>query len=81
MMRIVSPAAFEVIAATLPLGGVGYEAEPNERGERLIWFEEIWVKKLPAMRGPGESYRDVILRLVEIGHGHPARANKGVISR
>ena len=48
MMRIVSPAAFEVIAATLPLG-VGYEAEPNERGERLIWFEEIWVKKLVAM--------------------------------
>jgi hypothetical protein len=26
----------EAIARTLPLGSVGYEAEANERGERLI---------------------------------------------
>ena len=32
----ISQAAFEAIAATLPLGSVGYEAEANERGERLV---------------------------------------------
>jgi hypothetical protein len=30
----ISEAAFEAIAATLPLGSVGYENEVNERGER-----------------------------------------------
>jgi hypothetical protein len=32
MVRIaISQAAFEAIAKTLPLGSVGYEAEPNDR--------------------------------------------------
>jgi hypothetical protein len=26
------------IAAMLPLGSVGYEAQVNEKGERLIWL-------------------------------------------
>jgi hypothetical protein len=35
-MRIaITPAAFDAIAATLPLGSVGYEREPDD--ERLIW--------------------------------------------
>ena len=35
MIKIaISVEAFEAIARTLPLGSVGYEAEPNERGER-----------------------------------------------
>ena len=38
----------------------------NERGERLIWLEEVWVDRLGAMRRPGESYSAVILRLVEM---------------
>jgi hypothetical protein len=33
-------AAFEVIAATLPLGSVGYENEANERGERYVWLDD-----------------------------------------
>jgi len=33
----------------------------------LIWVEEIWCDKLNAMRKPGESYSDVILRPVELG--------------
>jgi hypothetical protein len=38
MIRIaISPAAFDAICATLPVGSVAVEAEPNERGERLIW--------------------------------------------
>jgi hypothetical protein len=64
MVRIaISVEAFEAIARTLPLGSVGYEAEANERSERLVWLAPAVVDKLAAMRGPGESYSDVILRL------------------
>jgi hypothetical protein len=28
----------------------------------------VWVNKLAAMRGPGESYSDVIIRLAAVGH-------------
>ncbi len=68
MIRIaITPAAFEAIAATLPLGSVGYEPQLNAKGERLIWLEAAVVDRLMAMRGPGESYSDVILRLVALG--------------
>jgi hypothetical protein len=70
LIRIaVTPAAFEAIAATLPLGSVGYEPQTNAKGERMIWLEASVVDRLMAMRGPGESYSDVILRLVEIEAG------------
>jgi len=40
MIRIaITPAAFAAIAATLPLGSVGYEPQTNAKGERLIWLE------------------------------------------
>jgi hypothetical protein len=55
--------AFEAIARTLPLGSVGYESEPNERGERLIWLEDAMADRLGAMRGPSESYSEVMLRI------------------
>ena len=60
----ITEAAFEAIARTLPLGSVSYEAETNERGERLIWLEDAMVDRIGAMREPGENYSDVILRLV-----------------
>jgi hypothetical protein len=46
-------------------------AYPRERscqrkGERLIWLEDATADRLATMRGPGESYSDVILRLVEL---------------
>ena len=64
MIRIaITPAAFEAIAVTLPLGSVGYENEINERGERLIWLDYAVVSRLRAARGPGQSFSDVILRL------------------
>ena len=70
MIRIaITEAAFEAIAQTLPLGSVGYENVVNERGERLIWLEPNVVDRLRAMRGPGESYSDVILRLIELSRG------------
>jgi hypothetical protein len=46
-----------------PLGSVGYENEINERGERLIWLDRAVVDRLRWLRGPGESYSDVILRV------------------
>jgi hypothetical protein len=68
MIRVaITTAAFEAIASTLPLGNMGYEAEANERGERLIWLEDAMMDRLAALRGPGESYSDVILRLAGEG--------------
>jgi hypothetical protein len=64
MIRIaITAESCDAICATLPLGSVAVEAEANERGERLIWLEDAMVDRLGAMRGPGESYSDVILRL------------------
>ena len=54
----------EPCASTLPLGSVGDENQINERGERLIWLDRAMVNRLRAMRGPGASYSDVILRLL-----------------
>ena len=64
MIRIaITEAAFEAIAATLPLGTVTYENVVNERNERYVWLEPNVVNRLKAMRGAGESYSDVIVRL------------------
>jgi hypothetical protein len=67
LIRIaITEVAFEAIADTLPLGSVGYEDEPNEKGERLIWVERNRQRPALGPARPGESYSDVILRLVEI---------------
>ena len=63
---VISEAAFEAIARTLPLGSVGYETEPNERGEMHIWVDDRWADKLSAMRGPNETYPEPILGLVKL---------------
>jgi hypothetical protein len=65
MVRIaISQAAFEAIAATLAFGSTGYENKTDEHGQRLIWLDRAVVDRLRALRGPGESYSDAILRLV-----------------
>jgi hypothetical protein len=70
MIRIaISQAAFDAIASTLPLGSVGYENHVNERGERYVWLPPNVVDGLKAKRRPGESYSDVILRLLAAGDG------------
>jgi hypothetical protein len=61
----ITQAAFDAIAKTL--GSVGYENETNEKGERLIWLDQSVVDRLRSLRGPGESYSDVILRLAGEG--------------
>jgi hypothetical protein len=66
MIRIaITAAAFDAITATLPLGSVGFERHPADDGQWLVWLERAMVDRLRAMRGSGESYTDVILRLVE----------------
>ena len=61
MIRIsITASAFEAIAATLPLGSVSFEGKPGANGERQIWLEPAVVNRLRALRGPGDSYSDVI---------------------
>ena len=49
MIRIaITQAAFEAIAATLPVGSTGYENEVNARGERLV--DRRNRQRLPASR-------------------------------
>jgi predicted CopG family antitoxin len=42
---------------------VGYENKTDEQGQRLIWLDRAVIDRLRAMRGPGESFSDVILRI------------------
>jgi hypothetical protein len=64
MMRVeISQAAFEAIPYAVPLSSVAYEAKTNETGERLVWLAPAVMNGLRALRRPGESYSDVILRL------------------
>jgi hypothetical protein len=63
----ITVAAYDAIARTPPVGSVGYEAEASERGERLIWLDHAVVARLRAIRGSGESYSEVILRLAAEG--------------
>ena len=57
----------DAIAKTLALGSVGYENKTNEKDERLIWLDRAVVDRLRYLRGPGEDYSDVILRLASEG--------------
>ena len=56
MIKIaITKAAFDAIAATLPLGSVSFENAFNERGERYVWLPPNVVDRLRATRRPGES--------------------------
>ena len=64
MLRIaISTAALDAIARTMPFGSVNFEAGVDANGERYIWLPRAVVDRLRALRGSGESYSDVILRL------------------
>jgi hypothetical protein len=66
MIRIaISQAAFDAIVATMQLGSVGFENATDEQGRRSIWLDHAVVARLRALRGPGESFSDVILRVAE----------------
>ena len=67
MIRIaISQAAFAAIARTLP-GSVSFENKIDGRGERYVWLEPRVVARLRLLRERGESYSDVILRVVAAG--------------
>jgi hypothetical protein len=61
----ISQAAFDAIAATLALGTVAVEPERDEDGNVHIWLDPGILARLKALRGLGESYRDVILRVAK----------------
>ena len=66
MIRIaISQAAFDAIASTLALGSTGFENKTDEHGNRLVWLPPEVVDRLRALRGVGESYSDVILRIAD----------------
>jgi hypothetical protein len=67
LIRIsITPAAFEAIASTLKLRLGGRRALHQRARRKTVWLEEVWVDRLGAMRGQGESYSAVILRLVDV---------------
>jgi hypothetical protein len=57
--------AYEAIKATLPEIADSWPAQHYESGRVRIWPDRAFVDRLRAMRGPGESYSDVILRLAK----------------
>jgi hypothetical protein len=61
----VSPAAFDAIKATIENGGGGLPPKRNSRGEYLVWLDDRIVARLARLRGRGENYSDVILRLAK----------------
>ena len=68
MVRIaISDVAFCSLVSTLPLGSGAYEAEIDPGGDRLIWLPLRVVDRLSALRGPGDSFSDVILKLAAVG--------------
>jgi hypothetical protein len=58
----VTAEAYAAIKATLPAGTQTWPTSPAE-GDVIICLDQATVDRLDAMRGPGETYSDVILRL------------------
>jgi hypothetical protein len=58
--------AFAAIAATLPSGSKA-DVRPDGKGGYLITLPPRVIDALKAMRGPGESYSDVIIRIARVG--------------
>ena len=53
-----------MIVATLP-SSVGFEQNRAPNGDFYVWLEPRYVDRLAALRVPGESYSDVIVRLAK----------------
>jgi hypothetical protein len=59
----VTAEAYVAIKATLPADTQTWPTSPAHQGDVVICLDQAMVDRLGAMRGPGESYSDVILRL------------------
>jgi hypothetical protein len=42
---------------------MSFENKTNAKGERYVWLSRPWSLGSRVLRGPGESYSDVILRV------------------
>jgi hypothetical protein len=60
----ITPEAFAASEATLPKGTKG-EPRPDGKGGYLVVLPHGVIDRLKAMRGAGESYSDVILRIAK----------------
>ena len=73
MIRVVlTDAAYDPIASTLPKGAARWPMQ-REQGQCFIQVEAAVVDRMRAMRRPGESYSEVILRLVELKTSDPKK--------
>ena len=74
MIKIaITDEAYEAIASTMSLGLMAFEQDLSPNGQRHVWLEPNVANRLRAMRGPGETYSDVILALAAIeAQGRPA---------
>jgi hypothetical protein len=69
MVRVVlTDAAYDAIASTLPKGAARWPMQ-RDRDQCFMQVEAAVVDRMRAMRRPGDSYSEVILRLVEIEAG------------
>jgi hypothetical protein len=69
MIRVVlTDAAYDAIASTLPKGAARWPMQ-RDRDQCFIQIEAALVDRMRAMRRLGDSYSEVILRLVEIEAG------------
>jgi hypothetical protein len=64
MKIAITQAAVDTIVATFDAPVVPANQRLTD-GRTWGWLETRWVRKLSAIRGEGESYSDVIIRLVE----------------
>jgi hypothetical protein len=65
MIRVVlTDAAYDAIASTLPKGAARRPMQ-RDRDQCFIQVEAAVVDRMRAMRRPGDSYSEVILRLIE----------------
>ena len=58
----ITPEAYGAVRAMLPASDDRTPAKGAD-GQIRLWLDRRFVDRLTAMRGPGESYSDVILRL------------------
>jgi hypothetical protein len=59
----VTAEAYAAIRATLPAATQTWPTHPGDHGDVVICLDQATVDRLGAMRGPGQSYSDAILRL------------------
>jgi hypothetical protein len=61
----------------LPADTQTWPHRPGDQGDVVIWLDQATVDRLAAMRGPGESYSDAIVRIAR-GLGAPRRKSHAV---